>query len=110
MYMCIHVRMHAYADVCVVSVCLSVCTSVCLFVHLCVYVCMRVCVCVCVCVCKCKCKCVCYMSGVTCELILEHSVMVERQIQSVGDFFQNKVDQLVHQMHSCRLGEQIKSV
>lgn len=35
-------------------------------------------------------------------------VMVERQVQSVGDFFQNKVDQLVHQMHSCRLGEQIK--
>lgn len=36
------------------------------------------------------------------------SVMVERQVQSVGDFFQEKVDSLVHQMHSCRLGDQIK--
>ena len=35
--------------------------------------------------------------------------MVERQVQSVGDYFQNRVDNLVHQMHSCRLGEQVKS-
>ena len=38
-----------------------------------------------------------------------YSVMVERQVQSVGDHFQNRVDNLVHQMHSCRLGEQVKS-
>ena len=36
--------------------------------------------------------------------------MVERQVQSVGDYFQEKVDNLIHQMHSCKLGEQVKLV
>ena len=34
--------------------------------------------------------------------------MVERQVQSVGDYFQEKVDDLIHRMHSCKLGEQVK--
>jgi len=36
--------------------------------------------------------------------------MVERQVQSVGDFFQERVDTLIHQIHSCKPDESVKLV
>jgi len=49
--------------------------------------------------------------GVVCYCVLYVcSVMVERQVQSVGDFFQESVDTLIHQIHSCKLEESVKLV
>ena len=46
-------------------------------------------------------------SGTVCVVC---SVMVENQVQSVGDYFHERVDTLIHEMHSCKLGEQMKLV